>query len=108
MTDIIRGTVKEAISQHALGENVWYDCALNVLIGNEGNPVPIYVVVLSIPSAQIGQRMTSVISVPMEDVTRDKDIEQAVQQAMESLLGARSEMLQQQQSASQVLVGSTV
>lgn len=93
--ELFRKTVKDALTQNLSMEAIWFDTSMTVLPGQDGQPQAVYVAWVSIPSAQIGERLSASMVFPPEIVGNHRQIVGAVEEALESLLKKRTEMLNQ-------------
>lgn len=100
MTDIIKAIttqISEAVETHNQGEDVHYAVSMAIMPGQDGNPVPVIVVVISIPGALVGSRLTAThADANIQELPTTPDM---IRQMIEQLLQARSEQMKQSLAA---------
>lgn len=87
-------------------EEVWWDHALAMVQTGPDQVEPVYHVVVSISSPQVGHKITSMATLPLAEAMDEGQVRSIFRQCLEGLRAARSQVLAQQ--GGQTLQGQVV
>lgn len=90
ISDRLSDFITEALG--VVHEDVWWDCSMGMIQTGPNSIEAVYHIAVSIPAAQIGQRITAAMMLPFGEVTED-NVSHLVREAIEGMRSSRSQEL---------------